>query len=170
MIVKIYWNIPIHEPRKNRGQKFGGWKFWTNDFTFFLLSDTFPHNLFARTFIFMAMPFSILASLLASVSLCYSFVSHVRPFKRAPFLNISTFTQFRLLCRGKRRENIFPFLPSAGARIYIIIACIICFPFIFHTFLRRNFHSHELHRSTIAHSLNSFIRSFKSAEKNLVWL
>lgn len=34
-----------------------GTKNGINDFTFFLLSDTFPHNLFAPTFIFMAVLF-----------------------------------------------------------------------------------------------------------------
>lgn len=45
-----------------------------NDFTFFfLLSDTFPHNLFAQTFIFMAVLFFLLLKVtryLASVCVC----------------------------------------------------------------------------------------------------
>lgn len=102
---------------------------------FFLLSDTFPHNLFSPTFIFIALPFSP-----ASV---YEFMLFFRltrywdedgrgfygGFSKALFFSI-----YHPSLIFSRLRNILPLLFSAGVWIYIIIVCIICFLFIFHTF------------------------------------
>lgn len=101
-----------------------------NDFTFFLLSDTFPHNLFAPTFIFIAVLLLPLCLYMRAFSSALCVEGQLESVRNSP-LTLSV-----PLSHRKMPSYFLSF--SAGSQIYIIIVCIIiCFLSIFYTFLFR---------------------------------